>query len=67
MIILDLGKVEMIDSSGIGKILIFQRKLEENGGKLILCNIKSEYINRIFLLIYFDQVIKIWGEDNDEG
>ncbi|SDC87188.1 MULTISPECIES: STAS domain-containing protein [unclassified Candidatus Frackibacter] len=56
---LDFSEVKMIDSSGIGKLLLSQKRLKEVDGKLSLVNIKSDYIKKIIRLIHLDEVIEV--------
>lgn len=57
-VILDFTDLEMIDSSGIGKILVFYKKVKENNGNLIIRNPNS-YICEIFDLIQLNKIIEI--------
>ena len=41
IITLDFSLVTGIDSSGLGKLLLFQKKLKERGGKLEIINISN--------------------------
>lgn len=56
---IDFGRLESIDSSGLGKILLFNKKLEEIDGELKIKNVKSEYIREMFEMIQLNKVIKI--------
>ena len=58
-IILDFTQVKMIDSSGVGKLLLFQKELREKNGSLKIVNIRSEYVDKMFRMIHLDQVINI--------
>lgn len=58
-ITIDFSSVTTIDSSGLGKLLLFQKKLKERRGEIKLTNIKSEYIKKMFNLIHLGKVIKI--------
>ncbi|UMZ73857.1 STAS domain-containing protein [Natranaerofaba carboxydovora] len=49
--------VDGIDSSGLGKILLFQKKLKERGGRLKVTNVKNENVKSMFTLIHLDKVI----------
>lgn len=37
--VLDLGRVEFVDSCGVGAIISCHRKLKHSGGKMAICNI----------------------------
>ena len=58
-ITIDFSEVESIDSSGLGKILLFHKKLKEREGKLKIINVQNEYIKKMFELIHLDKVIEI--------
>ncbi len=52
---LDLSKVQATNSSGIGKILFFYKKLVEEGGSLGIEGI-SEELKETFALLRLDQL-----------
>lgn len=58
-VIIDFTEVENIDSEGLGRLLLFHKKLKENDGTLVIRNIESDYIKQIFKTINLDKVIKI--------
>lgn len=62
VITLDFKLVTGIDSSGLGKLLLFQKKLKEQSGKLRVINITSRYIRKMFRMIHLYKVIDIEGE-----
>ncbi|ADO76573.1 STAS domain-containing protein [Halanaerobium praevalens] len=62
--IIDFSEVESIDSSGLGKILLFHKRIKEKKGKLIIKNVKSNYIKNMFELIHLNKVIEIETELN---
>ena len=51
--------VDGIDSSGLGKLLLFQKKLKERGGRLKVLNIENENVRNMFSLIHLDKVVEI--------
>ncbi len=57
-IIMDLDKMDYIDSSGLGFFIGTLKKLRDHGGDLKLLNLNS-YIKGIFRLIQLDFVIEI--------
>lgn len=61
MITLDFTNVNAIDSSGLGKLLLFQNKLRERQGELQIINVHNDYIRKMFSMIYLYKVIKIEG------
>lgn len=58
-VILDFSEVESIDSSGLGKLLLFHKKLKEKEGRLIIRNVESDYIKNMFEMIHLNKVITI--------
>ena len=58
---IDFSSVTSIDSSGLGKLLLLQKKLEERGGGLSIVNINNDYVKRMFSMIHLYKVIKIEG------
>ncbi len=60
-VVIDFGKISSIDSSGLGKLLLFHKKLKETDGKLKLVNIKSDYVKKMFKMIHLNKVIEIEG------
>lgn len=58
-ITIDFSDVTGIDSSGLGKLLLFQKKLAEVNGKLSVVNVKNEYVSKMFKMIHLDKVIDI--------
>lgn len=56
---IDFGEVNSIDSSGLGKLLLFHKKLKEKNGELSIKNIQSDYIKNMFDMIKLNKVIKI--------
>ncbi|MDW7675655.1 MAG: STAS domain-containing protein [Bacillota bacterium] len=59
LITIDFINVNRIDSSGLGKILLFQKKLKERGGELTIINVTSEYVKQMFAMIHLNKVIKV--------
>lgn len=57
-VILDFSNLEIIDSSGIGKILVFYKKIKDNNANLIIRK-PNQYIREIFELTQLDKIIKI--------
>ncbi len=56
---IDFSEVTGIDSSGLGKLLLFQKKLKERGGELSIVNIKNDYLKKMFSMIQLYKVIHI--------
>ncbi len=60
---IDFTHVSDIDSSGVGKLLLLQKMLQDRGGKLRICNITSKKIHNIFNMIHLHKVITIEKEE----
>lgn len=58
-VIIDFSEIERIDSSGLGKLLLFQKKLKERDGDLIISNVKNDYIKNMFEMMHLNKVITI--------
>ena len=58
-IILDLKNVEEIDSSALGKILLFNKIISEKEGSFKIENVNSEYVQNVLDMIELDQLIDI--------
>ena len=58
-IILDFKKVEEIDSAAFGKILLFNKIVNENNGKLTIKNVNSNYIKKVFNMLNLDEILTI--------
>jgi anti-sigma B factor antagonist len=58
-ITIDFAQVQTIDSSGLGKLLLGQKMLREKDGQLVIENVVSEYIQKMFRMIHLDKIIEI--------
>ncbi|SDL30638.1 STAS domain-containing protein [Halarsenatibacter silvermanii] len=58
-IVIDFERVRRIDSSGIGKILLFQKILKEEQGSLKITNINSEYVREVFEMVHLDELVDV--------
>lgn len=58
-IILDFKNVKEIDSAGLGKILLFNKVIRENDGNLVIENVNSDYVNKIFDMLDLRKILKI--------
>ncbi len=56
-IVLDFSKVEMIDSFGLGKILLLNKELNDRGGELKIINVTSDYVKKMFDIIHLNNII----------
>ncbi|RKX50243.1 MAG: hypothetical protein DRP32_03060 [Thermotogae bacterium] len=55
---LNLKNVDIIDSSGVARILSLSKKLENMGSELIIVS-PSPYVRKVLLLLGINKVIKI--------
>lgn len=58
-IILDFGKVKLLDCAGLGTILFSQNRLKKRGGEIRIVNVESKHLKNLFELIHIHSVIKI--------
>ncbi len=58
-ILVNCNHLEMIDSAGIGSLVLFQKRLKERGGELKLINVTNDYIKHLFGMIDLARVISI--------
>jgi len=58
-IVLDFSKVTGLDSSGLGKLLLLQKRVKEKGGKIVIKNVASDFVKKMFTLVHLDRVIEI--------
>ncbi len=56
---IDFTETKMIDSSCLGRLLMFQKKFRENNGELVITNVTSDYIKKMFKMIHLNKVISI--------
>ncbi len=57
-IIFDLHKVETVDSSGIGMLVVLNKRLMKNGGMFKIANL-NERLKYVFLTLHIDKLLKI--------
>jgi anti-anti-sigma factor len=55
---LDFSKITFINSSGIGKLLLFYKKFKNKGGELVISGINDD-VYALFKAILLDKLIKI--------
>lgn len=60
-IVVDFRHLEVLDSSGLGKLLLFHKKLKDRGGELRVVKVLNENIRKMFNVIQFHKVIHIEG------
>ena len=65
-VVLDLSRLEFMDSSGIGFIIGRNRALQEIGTELVIENPNTDIL-RLLKCAGIDQIIKIAGLDNRDN
>ncbi len=58
-LIMDLGNISFIDSSGFGALLSLMRSARTNSGMLLICNI-TPGVMKVFRLLQLDKVFEIY-------
>lgn len=61
-VVVDFSEITEIDSSALGKLLLFHKRLRERDGGLIITNIENDYIKDMFEMIHFHKLIEIKEE-----
>lgn len=57
-VILDMGPVRFLDSSGLGAILSVLKKVRKGSGELRICN-AAKPVRRLFELVRFHRIVDI--------
>ena len=58
-IILDCKYLKMLDANSIGGIVVLQRKLKEQEGKLKLINVDNDHIKYLFRNIELNKIVDV--------
>lgn len=61
-LLLNFGNVEYLSSAALGKLITLNKKLQENSGRLILCNIAPQ-IFEVFEITKLDKFFTIEQEE----
>ena len=64
-ILLNFSNVDLLSSAALGKLIVMNRKCNEAGGKLVLCNINKN-IYEVFVITRLDSRFTI-KKDEQEG
>lgn len=59
LVLLDLSRVEFVDSSGLGAIVAALKSLRSGGGELALCQ-PSDQVKTLLEITGLDRIIKIY-------
>jgi anti-sigma B factor antagonist len=63
-VVLDLARVQFVDSSGCGAILAFLRQLSQVGGDLKLCSVNRP-VRSLFELVRMHKILDICNNRDD--
>jgi len=61
-LLLNFGNVEYLSSAALGKLITLNKKLQAQGGRLILCNIDPQ-IHEVFEITKLDKFFNIQKEE----
>src|SRR6266436_7442166 len=65
-ILLNFSNVEYLSSAALGKLITLNKKLQQAGGRLVLCNIDPQ-IHEVFEITNLDKFFKIMKEDDPDA
>jgi anti-sigma B factor antagonist len=63
-LVIDLGRVEFVDSSGCGAILTCLRQVNGMGGKLVVCGV-TRPVRALFELVRMNRILDVY--DSRDG
>jgi anti-anti-sigma factor len=63
-VVLNLGEITFIDSSGLGVILTLFRHIKENKGNMAICSVK-ESVKVLFKLVRLSHMIQIFETETE--
>lgn len=58
-ILVDCKHLAMIDSAGLGRLVLYQKKLKERGAQLQIIHVTNDYIKHLFDMIELNRFIPI--------
>jgi anti-sigma B factor antagonist len=61
-VLLNFSNVEYLSSAALGKLITLNKKLQQAGGRLVLCNIDPQ-IHEVFEITKLDKFFKIMKEE----
>ena len=61
-LLLNFGNVEYLSSAALGKLITLNKKLQQAGGRLVLCNIDPQ-IHEVFEITKLDKFFKIYRSE----
>lgn len=60
-IVLDLHQVQLVSSRALGKLVVFQRRLEQAGGWIRLCRL-SDYLQELFRITQLGKLFQVFSD-----
>jgi anti-sigma B factor antagonist len=63
-LVLNFANVEFMSSAALGKLMTLRKKVQEAGGKLVLCNIDPR-IYEVFTITKLDKLLTICGDEQE--
>ncbi|GEM_PF-1410981 len=64
-LVLDLHQVQLVSSRALGKLVVFQRRLEQAGGWIRLCRL-SDYLQELFRITQLGKLFQVFP-DRDQA
>lgn len=61
-LLLNFGNVEFLSSAALGKLITLNKKVQGNGGRLVMCKIAKE-IMEVFEITKLDKLFKIYPDE----
>jgi anti-sigma B factor antagonist len=61
-ILLNFGNVEFLSSAALGKLITLNKKVQQAGGKLVMCKIAKEILE-VFEITKLDKLFKIYPDE----
>jgi len=59
-LVLDLGNIRYVSSSGLGKLVALNRKVRSTGGRLMLANL-TPGVAEVIAVTRLDKVLEVWS------
>lgn len=63
-VIINMGELESVDSSGLGALLCFSREVSQRGGELKLCRLKKP-VRTLFELVRMHKIFEIFNTEEE--
>jgi anti-sigma B factor antagonist len=63
-VIVNMGAVEALDSSAIGKLVLLNHKAQAAGGRLALCCLRPE-VYQIFAAMHLTGTFSVYGDESE--